>query len=59
MNIVLWVVQALLAVHTVVGALWKLSNSEAAVPSLQAIPHPVWTGLSVIEVIRLARMETM
>jgi hypothetical protein len=52
MNIVLWVFQVLLALHTVMGAVWKLSNpAEKAVPSLKAIPPAVWTGLSVAEVI--------
>jgi hypothetical protein len=49
MNTLLWVLQGLLALHTLVGALWKLSNSEQAVPSLRAIPHRVWRGLSVFE----------
>ena len=49
MNIVLWVFQVLLAVHTVMGAVWKFSNPEQTVPSLSAIPHGVWLGLSVFE----------
>lgn len=51
MNIVLWVLQVLLALHTLIGAVWKLSNSEQTVPSLEALPHGVWTSLSVIEVL--------
>lgn len=51
MNIVLWVLQVLLAVHTVIGAVWKFSNPEQTVPSLSAIPHPVWLTLSVVELI--------
>lgn len=51
MNIFLWVLQGLLALHTLMGAIWKFSNSEQAVGSLSAIPHPVWLGLSVIEII--------
>lgn len=49
MNIFLWVLQVLLALHTVMGAVWKFSNSEQTVPSLQAIPHGVWLGLGVFE----------
>lgn len=45
MNIFLWILQILLAVHTVIGAVWKFSNSEQTVPSLQAIPHGVWMAL--------------
>jgi hypothetical protein len=32
------------------GAMWKLSNSEQAVPTLKALPHGVWLALMVIEV---------
>jgi hypothetical protein len=45
------VLQILLALHTVVGALWKLSNSEQSVPSLSAIPSGIWRGLSAVEVL--------
>jgi len=51
MNIALWVVQVLLAAHTVTGAVWKFSNSEQTVPSLSALPHSVWLGLSVVELL--------
>jgi xanthine/uracil/vitamin C permease (AzgA family) len=37
------------ALHTAVGAVWKLSNPEQTVLSLSAIPHPVWLGMSVVE----------
>ena len=49
MNILLWILQILLALHTITGAVWKFSNSEQTVPSLQAIPHGVWLAMSVIE----------
>lgn len=51
MNIFLWVLQGLLALHTAIGAVWKLSNSEQAVPSLQAIPHSIWLALSALEIL--------
>ncbi|WP_411032762.1 DoxX family protein [Shinella sp. BYT-45] len=51
MNILLWVLQVLLALHTAVGAAWKLFNSEQAVPSLKAIPHGIWLGMSAVEVL--------
>ncbi|MFO0728523.1 MAG: DoxX family protein [Myxococcota bacterium] len=51
MNITFWVLQVLLALHTVMGAVWKLSNSEQKVPSLSAIPHGAWLGLSGAEVL--------
>jgi hypothetical protein len=49
MNILLWVLQILLALHTAMGAVWKFSNSEQTVPSLSAIPHGVWLAISVVE----------
>jgi hypothetical protein len=49
MNILLWTLQILLALHTIMGAVWKYSNSEQSVPSLKAIPHGVWLGLGIVE----------
>jgi hypothetical protein len=49
MNIFFWVLQVLLALHTIMGAVWKFTNPEQAVPSLKAIPHEVWLGISVFE----------
>ena len=49
MNILLWVLQFLLAVHTAIGAAWKFANSEQTVPSLSAIPHGAWLAISVVE----------
>ena len=51
MNILLWVLQILLALHTIMGAIWKFSNSEQTVPSLKAIPHEVWLAMIVIELL--------
>jgi hypothetical protein len=51
MNILLWVLQILLALHTITGAVWKFSNSEQTVPSLKAIPHGVWLAMSVLELL--------
>lgn len=49
MNIVVWIIQILLAVHTLIGAVWKFMNSEQAVPSLNTIPTVVWQGIGVVE----------
>jgi uncharacterized membrane protein YphA (DoxX/SURF4 family) len=49
MNILLWILQILLALHTIMGAVWKFSNSEQTVPSLNAIPHGVWLAMSIFE----------
>ncbi len=52
MNILLWVLQVLLALHTVMGAVWKFSHSaEQTMPSLKAIPQPVWLGMSGLEIV--------
>ncbi len=52
MNILLWVLQALLALHTIVGAVWKFSHSpEQTMPSLSTIPSGVWLAMSVIEIL--------
>jgi hypothetical protein len=52
MNILLWVLQILLALHTVIGAVWKFSNSaEQTMPSLAVIPHEVWLAMSVLELL--------
>jgi len=51
MNIFLWILQILLALHTIVGAVWKFGNSEQAVPSLSAIPHEGWLALIVYELL--------
>ena len=51
MNILLWVLQILLALHTAIGAVWKFSNSEQSVPSLSGIPHGVWMALIVFELL--------
>lgn len=58
MNILLWVLQALLALHTFTGAVWKWSNPEQTVPSLKAIPHGIWLAMSVADCLRQARVET-
>ena len=51
MNIFLWILQVMLALHTLMGAVWKYSNSEQSVPSLSAIPHELWLALGVLEVL--------
>ena len=51
MNALLWTLQVLLALHTLVGAGWKLANSEQAVPALSTMPHALWMGLSPLELL--------
>lgn len=52
MNTFLWILQVLLAIHTAIGAVWKVSTSaEQTMPSLGAIPSGVWLSMSVIELL--------
>jgi len=51
MNILLWVFQVILALHTAVGALWKLSNSEQTLPALKALPHEAWLLMIGLELL--------
>jgi hypothetical protein len=51
MNILLWVLQVVLALHTAVGAVWKLSNSEQTLPALKALPHGVWLAMIGLELL--------
>ena len=51
MNVFMWILQILLALHTTMGAVWKLSHSEQAVPSLSSIPHGAWLAMSIVELL--------
>ena len=52
MNILLWTLQILLALHTALGGLWKFSNPvQTMVPSLAALPPGAWILLGVLELI--------
>ncbi len=52
MNVLLWVLQGLLAVHTAIGAVWKFSHSAPeTMPSLAAIPSWVWLAMSGMELV--------
>ena len=49
MNIVLWILQFLLAAHTLIGGIWKFSHPVAELPSLAALPQWLWLTLGVLE----------
>jgi uncharacterized membrane protein YphA (DoxX/SURF4 family) len=52
MNILLWVLQVLLALHTIAGAVWKFSKTAAqTMPSLGVIPDGIWRALSIVELL--------
>lgn len=52
MSIFLWVLQFALAFHTVIGAVWKFSNTaEATMPTLAFIPQGAWMALAIVEII--------
>jgi len=49
MNISLWIIQILFALHTGIGAFWKLGNAESMAPMFPMIPLQAWLVVSVIE----------
>lgn len=52
MNVTLWVLQGLLALHTLMGAIWKFSHSPRdTMPSLEAIPSGAWLAMSFVEIL--------
>ncbi len=52
MNIFLWILQGLLALHTAVGAVWKFRHSEAqTMPSLKAIGPGIWMTMGGLEIL--------
>ena len=52
MNIFLWILQILLALHTAIGAIWKFSHSaEQTMPTLKAIPQSIWLSMGVLELL--------
>lgn len=52
MNIFLWVIQILLAIHTAIGAVWKFTNTaEQTMPSFSKIPHSLWITMSAVELL--------
>lgn len=50
MNVLLWILQILLALHTAMGAVWQITESQS-VPSLQAIPRGAWLALIALELL--------
>lgn len=52
MNVLLWILQILLALHTAMGAVWKFSHSaEQTMPSLKKLAPPVWHAMGVVELL--------
>ncbi|TWT55503.1 DoxX family protein [Allorhodopirellula solitaria] len=52
MNILLWGLQILLALHTAMGAVWKFTNSvDQTMPTLNAIPNPLWIAMGGFELV--------
>ena len=52
MNIFLWILQTLLALHTVMGAVWKFSHTaEQTMPALKIIPQGAWFALACTELL--------
>lgn len=53
MNILLWVVQILLAVFCVMGAMWRFTNREQAknIPSLKALSLGMFYFIGICEIV--------
>lgn len=52
MNILLWVFQVVLALHTAAGAVWKFSRSAGqTMPALDVIPNGIWQAMGVVEIL--------
>ncbi|RYZ81569.1 MAG: hypothetical protein EOP04_23720 [Proteobacteria bacterium] len=51
MNILLWIIQILLAIHTLIGAVWKFYNLELTLPFVNPIPPAGWIVISILEII--------
>lgn len=52
MNIFLWVLQGLLAAHTLMGAIWKFSHSaEQTMSTFKGWPQSLWWGLAIVEIL--------
>ncbi|HRE91244.1 MAG TPA: DoxX family protein [Myxococcota bacterium] len=51
MDTLLLVLQALLALHTLMGAVWKFTNTVEAVPTLRALGNTIWRSLGVVELV--------
>lgn len=51
MNILLWVLQSVLALFAFAGGAYKITSFDqiASMPSTQALPRVVWTGIGVFE----------
>ena len=52
MNILLWIFQIILAVHTAIGAVWKFSHSPGqTMPSLSSISGTTWQVMGALELV--------
>lgn len=52
MNILLWILQILIGLHTFIGGAWKFSHtSEQTMASLSIISNQIWLGLGFAEII--------
>jgi hypothetical protein len=53
MNILLWVLQILLALYNMIGGIYMVNNYEklASVWALNALPKPAWLALGLLQVL--------
>jgi uncharacterized membrane protein len=53
MNIVLWILQVLVAFMATAGSVWRFMNYDSMakdIPSVQALPQAAWAAVGVFEV---------
>jgi putative oxidoreductase len=53
-NIVLWILQGVIALFCIMGSIWRFNNYEQAskdVPSLNALSYGVWNAIGAFEII--------
>jgi hypothetical protein len=52
MNVTLWILQILIALHTAAGAAFKYSRTpEQTMASLKPLPQGLWMAMSVVELL--------
>jgi hypothetical protein len=53
MNILLWVLQVVVALFCVMGAVWRFTNFEqiAKMPSVKVLPKGAWSLINIYEIV--------
>lgn len=53
MNVVLWVLQVLLALYTIPGAIYMIMNYQdlASTWAIDTLPQPIWMALGILQIL--------